>query len=308
MQNYNNKTYLRQNNIIFVKNTLVMKKSKYTLILFLIALTTISCGDKKDPQAIQYLDNIRSLYEKGEYEIALQQIDSIQTLFPKAFQEIKDALALKQDVRRASDEKQITNCDSLIATYQPKIDSIKKLFIYRKEKEDDYGVYIPKTISGNTPNATTLRSGVNDNGSMYIESVYIGGQIHNSIKVNTKDGKFAETLPIEGDGFVFRFNHMGKQYEIVQATSVHDNGLANFIFAYADRPLTVTLKGKNTTSFALPNIQKKAIADSYQLSRLMLQKDSLATAKDKAQMRIKYLNAKRDSIPVVLPNSLQEKK
>ncbi len=143
---------------------------------------------------------------------------------------------------------------------------------------------------------------------MYIESVYIGGQIHNSIKVNTKDGKFAETLPIEGDGFVFRFNHMGKQYEIVQATSVHDNGLANFIFAYADSPLTVTLKGKNTTSFALPNIQKKAIADSYQLSRLMLQKDSLATAKDKAQMRIKYLNAKRDSIPVVLPSSLQEKK
>lgn len=285
-----------------------MKKTKYTFILLLVVLGIVSCGERKNSLATEYLIDIHSLYQHGKYEAALQKIDSIQILFPKAFQEIKDALALKQEVRRASDEKQINNCDSLIVAYQPKIDSIKKLFTYRKEKEDDYGVYIPKTISGNTPNATTLRSGVNDNGSMYIESVYIGGQIHNSIKVNTKDGKFAETLPIEGDGFVFRFSHMGKQYEIVQATSVHDNGLANFIFAYADSPLTVTLKGKNTTSFALPNIQKKAIADSYQLSRLMLQKDSLATAKDKAQMRIKYLNAKRDSIPVVLPNSLQEKK
>lgn len=285
-----------------------MKKTKYTFILLLVVLGIVSCGERKNSLATEYLIDIHSLYQHGKYEAALQKIDSIQILFPKAFQEIKDALALKQEVRRASDEKQINNCDSLIVAYQPKIDSIKKLFTYRKEKEDDYGVYIPKTISGNTPNATTLRSGVNDNGYMYIESVYIGGQIHNSIKVNTKDGKFAETLPIEGDGFVFRFSHMGKQYEIVQATSVHDNGLANFIFAYADSPLTVTLKGKNTTSFALPNIQKKAIADSYQLSRLMLQKDSLATAKDKAQMRIKYLNAKRDSIPVVLPNSLQEKK
>lgn len=282
-----------------------MKKTKYAFILFLIALGITSCGEKKNSLATEYLIDIHSLYDQGEYESALQKIDSIQILFPKAFQEIKDALALKQEVRRASDMQQIANSDSLLIVYQPKIDSIKKLFIYRKEKEDDYGVYIPKTISANTPNATTLRSGVNDNGSMYIESVYIGGQIHNAIQVGTKDGKFAETLPIEGDGFVFRFSHMGKQYEIVQATSSHDNGLANFIFAYADSPLTVTLKGKNTTSFSLPSIQKKAIADSYQLSKLMLQRDSVATAKDKAQMRIKYLDAKRDSIPVVLPNSIK---
>lgn len=282
-----------------------MKKSKYAFVLLLMVIAVVSCGEKKNSLATEYLIDIHSLYEQGEYETALQKIDSIQILFPKAFQEIKDALALKQEVRRASDERQIAISDSLIVTYQPKIDSIKKLFIYRKEKEDDYGVYIPKTISTNTPNATTLRSGVNDNGSMYIESVYIGGQIHNTIKVNTKDGKFAETLPIQGDGFVFRFSHMGKQYEIVQATSIHDNGLANFIIAYSDSPLTVTLKGKSMISFPLSNIQKKAIADSYQLSKLMLQRDSMATVKDKAQMRIKYLNAKRDSIPVVLPNSIK---
>ena len=283
-----------------------MKKSIYAFILSSMILTAVSCGDKKDPQAIQYLDNIRTLYEQGEYNTALQQIDSIQVLFPKAFQEIKDALALKQEVRRASDERQITDCDSLIVIYQPKIDSIKKLFVYRKEKDDDYGVYIPKTVSSNTPTSMMLRSGVNDNGSMYIESVYIGGQLHNTIRVSAKDGSFAESLSIEGDGFVFRFSHMGKQYEIIQATSVHDNGLANFISTNIDAPLTVTLKGKNTTTFFLPNIQKKAIKDSYQLSRLMLQRDSLATVKDKAQMRIKYLDAKRDSIPVVLPNSLKQ--
>lgn len=283
-----------------------MKKINCRLIILLTALFMISCGDKKDSQAIQYLDNIRSLYERGEYNIALRQIDSIQILFPKAFLEIKEGLALKQEVRRASDVKQITISDSLLVVYQPKIDSIKKLFSYRKEKDDDYGVFIPKSIFSSIPNTTTLRSGVNDNGTMYIESVYIGGQIHNIIGVSTKDGKSVETLPIEGDGFVFRFNHMGKQYEIIQASPVHDNGLANFIFTYSDSPLTVMIKGKNSISFALPNIQKKAIADSYQLSKLMLQYDSLVTAKDKAQMRIKYLDAKRDSIRVVLPKDINE--
>lgn len=284
-----------------------MKIFNRTLILFTGLLLALSCNKNNNPEAIQYLNNIRSVYEKGEYKTAILKIDSMEVLFPKAFDEIKEALALKQEVRRASDEKQITDCDLLLSTYRPKIDSIKRFFVYRKEKEDDYGIYIPKTIAGDVPSAITLRSGVNDNGSMYIESVYIGIHTHQIIRASTKDGKFAESLPIEGDGFVFRFIHMNKQYEIIQATSAHDNGLAKFLFAYANSPLTISLKGSGTTTFALSSIQRKAIADSYQLSQFMLQADSLNNAKDKAQLRIKYLDAKRDSIPVVLPKDVQSK-
>ncbi|MDU1904506.1 MAG: hypothetical protein E6772_06955 [Dysgonomonas sp.] len=275
-----------------------MKKLIYISILIFSVTFIAACGDKKNEDAIRYLENIRSLYERGDYNSALEKIDSIQTLYPKAFAEIKEGLALKQEVRKASDERQILESDSLITVYQPQVDSIKKLFVYRKEAEDESGVYIPKAISANTLSSTVLRAGVNDDGSLYLESVYVGGQFHNRISVSTKDKQSAESLPIEDDGFNFRFSNLGQQYEVIKVTQFHDNGLTDFVIKNADKPLTVTLKGKHTTSFALPNVYKKAITDSYNLSQLMLLQDSLITAKDKAQVRIKYLDSKAKEEPV----------
>jgi len=272
--------------------------SKYTFLsaLILSVLFIFSCGEKKNTEAIQYLDNIRSLYSQGKYQEALDNIDNIQTLYPKAFSEIKEAMALKQDVRKASDEREITVSDSLLKIYEPQIDSIKKLFVYQKDEEDETGIFIPKSVNTNHITSTMLRSGVNENGTFYLESTYIGGQFHNQIEVSTKDKRSAESLPIDDEGFNFRFSNLGNQYEVIKVTPFHDNGLAKFILENADSPLTVKLKGKNTTSFSLSNIHKKAIVDSYSLSALLLKKDSLFIAKDKAQTRIKYLESKATEV------------
>lgn len=267
-----------------------MKKHIFTIAFISGLLIFGSCKEKRNEEAIKYLTDTKSLYEKGAYSEALARIDSIQILYPKAFPEIKEGLALKQIVRKAFDTKQIAYCDSLIAACQPKIDSIKKLFVYKKDKEDVSGVFIPKTVSSNILASTMLRAGVQEEGPMYIESVYIGGQYHNAILVKAKDGASAETKPIDDEGFNFRFSHMGKQYEVIKATQFHDNGLAAFIVANSSQPLTVTLKGKNTMSFALSNVYKKAITDSHNLSQLLLLQDSLTTAKDKATLRIKYVD------------------
>jgi len=256
---------------------------------------SFSCKEKRNEQAIQYLETIQNLYENGEYTDALEKIDSIQVLYPKAFPEIKTGLALKQDVRRALNQKQVSDCDSLLSTYQAKTDSLKKFFIYRKDKEDVTGVFIPKTVSAEAITSTMLRAGVNEGGSMYIESVYTGGQLHNTIQVATKDKQHAESLPINDDGFNFRFSHSGKQYEIIKVTTIHDNGLAKFIYNNADKPLTVTLKGKNTLSYTLANVQKKAITDSYALSSSILIQDSLNFVKNKALDLIKYLDSEKSN-------------
>lgn len=268
--------------------------SKYTFYSFLILsiFFMYSCGEKKNTEAIQYLDNIRSLYSQGKYIEALENIDSIQTFYPKAFPEIKAAMALKQDVRKASDQREIIVSDSLLKIYEPQIDSVKKLFEYQKDEEDESGIFIPKSLKTNHITSTVLRSGVNENGEFYLESTYIGGRFHNRIGVSTKDKKSAESLPVDDEGFNFRFSNLGNQYEVIKVTPFHDNGLAQFIIENAGSPLTVTLKGKNTTSFPLSDKHKKAIVDSYNLSTLLLKKDSLVTAKDKALTRIKYLESK----------------
>ncbi|SHE49060.1 hypothetical protein [Dysgonomonas macrotermitis] len=271
----------------------MMKKYIYLLAVIGAFFTLNSCQEKKNEEAIKYLDSIKALYQQSAYPEALSRIDSIQILFPKAFPEIKEGLALKQEVRKAYDARQIVDCDSLMTVYQPRIDSVKKLFVYQKDKEDTKGTFIPKAVSGGVLTATMLRAGVEEEGPMYIESVYLGGQLHNAIQAKIKDGSLAETKPIDDEGLNFRFSHMGKQYEVIKATKFHDNGLADFIFNNASQPITITLKGKNTTSFALSNVQKKAITDSYNLSKLLLLQDSLMSAKDKASLRIKYVDEQK---------------
>lgn len=268
----------------------VMKKYISTALLLCLLIVGYSCKEKKNDDAIAYLSNIKSLYEKGSYEQALSDIDSLPKYFPKAYPEIKESLALKQDIRKAYDTKQIADCDSLIAVYEPQIDSLKKLFVYKKEKDDDKGFYVPKTMSSDVLTATLLRAGVEDGGAMYLESVFLGGQYHNVIEAKSKDGSSAETKPINDEGVSFRFVHMGKQYEVLKATSFHDNGLASFIVKKQAEPITITLKGKNTNSFGLGNVSKKAIVDSYNLSSLILRQDSLREAKTKASYRIKYVD------------------
>lgn len=270
-----------------------MKNFIFLLIALLALLIANACKENKNEDAIKYLAEIQSLYQDGKYPEALSKIDSIQKLFPKAFPEIKDGMALKNEVRRAYDQQQIAICDSLLANNQPKIDSIKKFFVYQKDKEDDKGVFIPKTVSNAVLTGTMLRAGVQEEGEMYIESVFIGSNLHNVVEAKAKDGSIASTKPIQDEGFNFRWNHMGKQYEIMKVTKFHDNGLADFIINNAEKPLTITLKGKGANSFALSNIQKKAITDSYQLAKMLVLQDSLSTAKEKATYRIKYLDQEK---------------
>ncbi len=266
------------------------------LSLSFFMLSFISCGDKHT-EAKEYLQTIKQLYESGNYDIAKQKIDSIQILYPKSFDQIKEGMSLLQNVRRAQDVQQIAFCDSAISALQPKIDSVKQYFVYNRNKEyEETGRYLPKATSSSVLTGTLLRSGVNENGTMYIESVYIGGQYHDQVHVSIKDGSFAETKAVTDEGVNFRFTDMGKQYEVVKFAKDDENGVSRFIFSYADQPLKITLKGKNTTSYTLSNTAKKAIVNSFQLSSLMLEADSLNNVKEIAQKRIEYLDSKNDTL------------
>ncbi|MFR9165478.1 MAG: hypothetical protein ACLVKO_04315 [Dysgonomonas sp.] len=269
-----------------------MKTFIFTILIIPIICFASACSDN-NKEAKAYLENIRKIYSAGDYETAKQKIDSIQILFPKAFDQIKEGMALLQDVRKAQDEKQVAYCDSVINALQPRIDSVKQaLFSYERNKEyEESGRFRPKGTSSSVLNQTTLRSGVEEDGTLFLESVFVGGnQFHNKIKVSTKDGGFAETLAVNDDGFNFRFSNMGKQYEVIKFIRENENSVARFIYANSDKPLTVSLEGKNRMTFGLSNAAKKAISDSYQLSVIMLQADSLRNVKDIAQKKIEYLN------------------
>lgn len=248
----------------------------------------------KNNEAEQKLALARNLYAMGLYDSAKLELDSLKTLHPKAFEQIQASFLLMDSIRHAENELNIAKCDSLIKTYQSVVDSLKTFFVYQINKEyQEDGSYIPKeSASGNTITNTTLRSGVKEGGQLFLESVFIGSQLHNQIKVEAKDGTFAESQQVTDDGPSFRFSNLGKQYEVIQFTGVAENGVASFIFAHADQTLILTLQGGSRNSYTLSQTMKNSVVKSYQLSDAMTRLDSLKTEKEKTEFKNHYLKKK----------------
>ncbi|MBK5719347.1 hypothetical protein JGH11_00545 [Dysgonomonas sp. Marseille-P4677] len=277
----------------YYRNTLIF------LLLFLL-----SCN-KKDDGALLRLNIARQFYAEKQYQKAKDEIDSLKILYPKSYDEIRAGLAFLDTIRRAENVQTITECDSLIILYEPEITKMKAAFSFQKNKEyQETGTYIPKeSVSGGVITQTTLRSGVIEDGTLYIESVFVGSkQKHNQIKVSTKDGSYAQSLPVNDDGLNYRFSNMGKEYEIIRFAGNSENGIARFIFTNAQVPLTVSLEGQGKYSYQISQTIKSAISKSFQLSTMMLQLDSLKTAKEKAEYHIYYLDNKKDKATGELTN------
>ncbi|NDV95405.1 hypothetical protein D0T84_10830 [Dysgonomonas sp. 521] len=270
-------------------------KSYHKSISILLFLFLLACSsENKDAQ--KQLEIARQYYTQKEYTLAKQQLDSLKSKYPKAFPQLSAGLALLDSIRRGEDEKTIATCDSLIISFQPTVDQEKKLFSFQQNKQyQETGNYIPKESVAAYITGTTLRSGVNENGRLFIESVFIGGQKHNKLKISAKDGSYVETMPVNDDGLNYRFTNMGKTYEIIHFTGASENGIAKFIFANFDKPLTATIEGQGKYTYTLSQQAKSAIAKSYQLSVMILQLDSLKTEKEKAEYRIYYLDNKKNS-------------
>lgn len=97
---------------------------------------------------------------------------------------------------------------------------MKKGFAFEKDSVyEEIGNYIWKqqTIERNVQRCY-VRCGVNEEGEMYLASVYYGGRPieHTGIKLSLKDGQFAETASIPYDGGLnYRFKDMGSTTEVV---------------------------------------------------------------------------------------------
>lgn len=203
-----------------VSNTLNEKDmKKLAICITLIAAILTGCnGDEKAAQA--RLDKARAMYENNEFFGAKNEIDSIRTLYPKEVKVLKQGLTLMRQVEVKEAERNIAFCDSLLPIKLEEVEGLKKGFAFEKDSVyEEIGNYIWKqqTIERNVQRCY-VRCGVNEEGEMYLASVYYGGRPieHTGIKLSLKDGQFAETASIPYDGGLnYRFKDMGSTTEVV---------------------------------------------------------------------------------------------
>jgi hypothetical protein len=223
------------------------------------------------------------------------QIDSIKIKFPKAFDEIKEGHMLMQQIRTSENQRNIAYCDSMLQVTNAAIEKAMLAFSLQKDPQyQEIGNYIPKlTPSTQLFTRNTLRSGVSEDGKIYLESIIVGQNIgHRQVRASLSDGSYAETLPVTSDGLNYSFNTIEGRYEIVKYTGKDENGVSNFISLYKNEPITIQCIGRKTISFSLSKNEKEAISQSCELSSLLLERERLKLEKEKSETLLRYLQEK----------------
>lgn len=280
-----------------VPNKLYSKPiSGYCFILAAVCvfgLLLFSCSGK-GKNAKTYLAEAESALGEGNYSLAKLKIDSIKVLYPQSFDEINKGFGLMRRVRMAENRRNIVYCDSMLAVNYRLLTEMLNDFTYvRDPRYQEFGDYVPKVYPlSSSFHQNGIRSAVSEKGQMYIESVLSGGSLkHNRIKVATKDGSFAESLPVTADGLNYRFGTLDATYEIVRFSGNDDNGVAKFVYTFRDSPITLSFIGSRTTSILLPEKAKKGIAQSFELSTLLLDIENLKYEKGRSEALINYLES-----------------
>ena len=87
---------------------------KRLIILLCGTLVLGACGNSIEKKAGEKLDVARAAYERGDYAEAKLQIDSIKTLYPKAFEARKAGQELMLQVELKAQQQTLTYLDSAL--------------------------------------------------------------------------------------------------------------------------------------------------------------------------------------------------
>ena len=113
---------------------------KKLIIFFCGTLALTACGNGIEKKANEKLTIARAAYERGDYEEAKTQIDSIKILYPKAFEARKAGQELMLDVELKAQQEILAFLDSALQAKQAAFDAIKGK--YTLEKDAEYNLTI----------------------------------------------------------------------------------------------------------------------------------------------------------------------
>lgn len=263
------------------------------LAVFLLA----SCAESVEEQAARSLQSAREAFERGNYQDAKNELDSLKILYPKAFDARREALKLMREVELAEQQQNRLCLDSLIAAKQTELETmLKSGFTFEKdEKYQEIGNFM---VASQAPmknlNNTYLRGQVDENGVMTVTSIYKGSPIsHDKVKVSSGDNYAESANPISK----YTSKHLGVTTERVDFRFGKDEGIIGFIVLNADKNIKVELIGeKKSHSYKMRKEDVKAIKSLYELSVVLRTIKELEASRQEAERHIEFVkrNQQRD--------------
>ena len=276
-----------------------MRKIKNYSIFTLFVLLIAGCGENKEARKL--FDEAKSMYENKLFIVAKSMIDSLNATYPTEIEVRKEALTLMRLVERGESMQNVAYCDSLLPIRIGELEGLKKGFVFEKDSAyDNIGNFIWKamTIERNVERSY-IRCGVDEEGEMYMASVYFGGRPieHTGLKLSIKDGMFAETPAIAYDGGInYRFKDLGNTTEVVTYKGDNCKTIANFVsITDLKERIKAEYTGGKAYSLYLSDNDKKAIKATYELASVLSEITALQKEKVKSEKKIMLINEKLKS-------------
>lgn len=248
---------------------------RFLVIIIIFAL--ISCGKSDKEKAAEKLNYAVSLTQKGDSLGALVQLDSLQILYPEAFETIQKAKELTKKINSEFLFRKQEQVDKV----KEQITELEKQFETEKTEYDRYTQYIHKRQKFTRRwNQSFIQLHLDERGELYISSNYYGPQWLNHIGLRVYDGVFqakTDTVPLT-DPNNHKSEFMNTHWEKVSYTKGKDNGVIQFIADNAERNLKAVFLGQRMYFIVLEQYDKQAVKDALALSnalklRIQLEKE-----------------------------------
>lgn len=269
-----------------------MKRYYYIYALLLSLLS--ACTNNGEKEAEMHLQRAESAFNSRNYNEAKLQIDTIRTLYPKAFNARKAAIKLMQQVDLKEQERSIVYLDSMMLIKQAQFDSIKGSFILEKDKEyQEVGNYLypTQTIEKNG-GRSFLRGQVSELGEMSITSIYCaGGAIHHS-SVKVINGDLYAQTPNTKDSYETTIG--GRHIEKADYKLGDDGGVIAFIVTNKANNLKLQFIGDKTYTTSMTNSDREAIYKLSELAKTLSSIEQIKKDKDEANLKIRFVKRKME--------------
>lgn len=267
---------------------------KHKILIPALLLVLSSCN-QDEKNAGELLQRAEASFSASNFSEAKMQIDSIRTLYPKAFEARKAAIKLMQQIDLEEQNRSLAYLDSVMAVKQASLDSIKGNFVLEKDTAyQEVGNYFyPTQVVEKNIGRTFLRACVSEKGEMSLTSIYCaGGNIHhNAVKVSSGDA-FAQT-PESVDSY--ETTDLGRTIEKADYKLGADGGVIGFIVANRDaKSLKLEFIGDKTYRTVMYSNDIKAIAQVSDLARILLSMEEIRKEQKEANLKIKFVTKKME--------------
>lgn len=263
-----------------------MTNKIHYIILAALALFLVACGPSQRELAVLHINKAKQIIALGDTLGAVESLDSIKILYPKAEMQIGVARNINNELYSQLANKlkleSIRN-DSLIV-------SLEKKFVKEKTEFDKYMQYIPKRQTlKRSWDRSFLQVHLDERGEIYLSSNYMGKEWLKHTGIRVYDGKLqakSEKIELE-DPLNHQSDFLDYKWEKISYMNGKADSVINFIAANPDLDLKCVFLGKRYYYILLENYDIQSIVDALALSKAIVRKKQISMDIKKYESRIK---------------------